>query len=231
VVFITLETSPKWFVKQLLSLASEIPLHQMRNNEDIWENFSKIANTSRQLEKLPLYLCATECSVEGITTEIRKIRQQREIGCVIIDYLQLLSLDYPQKEDLTEIINEIKNMAVAFKVPVIVLTQLNRNLEKRADKVPLLCDIRGLYNNLNAVDRVLFLYREFYYIWLNEPKKRPKETDEKFQKRHKEWKNRCNETEYLCDIIIAKNSGGYCGVVKMFSEWWTGRFGDWKNGY
>lgn len=126
---------------------------------------------------------------------------------------------------------EIKNMAVAFNVPVIVLTQLSRNLEKRSDKFPLLCDIRGLYNNLNAVDKVLFLYREYYYIINNEPRKRPKETDEKFQKRHDKWNTLCKETQNFCDVIIAKNSNGYSGRVKMFFEWWTGRFEDWKDGY
>lgn len=162
VVFICLELAKKRFAERLISIVSEVPTYQMRNNEDVWENFSKIVATSRQLEKLPLNLYATECNVENIITELQKIRQQKEIGCVIIDYLQLLSRDYPEQEDLTGIMIEIKNMAVAFNVPVIVLTQLSRNLEKRADKFPLLCDIRGLYNNLNAVDKVLFLYREYY---------------------------------------------------------------------
>ena len=231
VVFISLELAKKRFAERLISIVSEVPTYQMRNNEDVWVNFSKIVATSRQLEKLPLYLYATECSVENIITELQKIRQQKEIGCVIIDYLQLLSRDYPEQEDLTGIMTEIKNMAVAFNVPVIVLTQLSRNLEKRADKFPLLCDIRGLYNNLNAVDKVLFLYREYYYIINNEPRKRPKETDEKFQKRHDEWNTLCKETQNFCDVIIAKNSNGYSGRVKMFFEWWIGRFEDWKDGY
>ena len=231
VVFISLELAKKRFAERLISIVSEVPTYQMRNNEDVWVNFSKIVATSRQLEKLPLYLYATECSVENIITELQKIRQQKEIGCVIIDYLQLLSRDYPEQEDLTGIMTEIKNMAVAFNVPVIVLTQLSRNLEKRADKVPLLCDIRGLYNNLNAVDKILFLYRENYYIRWDEPRRRPKETDEKFQKRHNEWEKHERETANFCDIIIAKNNSGNCCYVKMFFDGWTGRFGDWENGY
>lgn len=231
VVFISLELAKKRFAERLISIVSEVPTYQMRNNEDVWENFSKIVATSRQLEKLPLNLYATECNVENIITELQKIRQQNEIGCVIIDYLQLLSRDYMEQEDLTGIMIEIKNMAVAFNVPVIVLTQLSRNLEKRADKFPLLCDIRGLYNNLNAVDKVLFLYREYYYIINNEPRKRPKETDEKFQKRHDKWNTLCKETQNFCDVIIAKNSNGYSGRVKMFFEWLTGRFEDWKEEY
>lgn len=231
VVFISLELAKKRFAERLISIVSEVPTYQMRNNEDVWENFSKIVATSRQLEKLPLNLYATECNVENIITELQKIRQQKEIGCVIIDYLQLLSRDYMEQEDLTGIMIEIKNMAVAFNVPVIVLTQLSRNLEKRADKFPLLCDIRGLYNNLNAVDKVLFLYWEYYYIINNEPRKRPKETDEKFQKRHDKWNTLCKETQNFCDVIIAKNSNGYSGRVKMFFEWWTGSFEDWKDGY
>lgn len=231
VVYIGLELAKKRFAERLISIVSEVPTYQMRNNEDVWENFSKIVATSRQLEKLPLNLYATECNVENIITELQKIRQQNEIGCVIIDYLQLLSRDYMEQEDLTGIMIEIKNMAVAFNVPVIVLTQLSRNLEKRADKFPLLCDIRGLYNNLNAVDKVLFLYREYYYIINNEPRKRPKETDEKFQKRHDKWNTLCKETQNFCDVIIAKNSNGYSGRVKMFFEWWTGRFEDWKEEY
>ena len=232
VVYINLELAKKFFTERLLSIVSGVMMYQMQNNEDIWENFNKIADTVRQLEKLPLYLCDAECSVESILAELQKIRQQKEIGCVIIDYLQLLSREYPEKEeDLTGVMAEIKNMAVAFKVPVIVLTQLSRNLEKRANKIPLLSDIRGLYNNLNAVDKVLFLFRENYYIHYDEPRRRRNETPEKFEKRHKQWEKRDKETENLCDIIVAKNNHGYYGYVEMYFEWWTGRFQDWKNGY
>lgn len=149
---------------------------------------------------------------------------------MVIDYLQLFGSEYQTKEDYSLIMAQIKALAVKFNVPVIVLSQLKRELEIRVDKRPLRCDIRGYDGNQNAADNILFLYRESYYIKYGEPTKHKKENDEHYQKRIKQWQKRCEEVEYLCEIIIAKNTNGYYGIIIMHSDWATGLFWDMKRG-
>ena len=113
-------------------------------------------------------------------------------------------------------------------MPIVVLSQLKRDLEYRADKRPLCCDIRGYTRNQNAADNILFLFRENYYIHNDEPRKRRNETDEKFNKRPDKWIKRERETANLCEIIVAKNSNGYYGYVEMHFDWETGLFWEEK---
>ena len=228
VVYITLEASKKWMAKSLLSFMSSVPRYEIHNCQELLNIFEKLAEASRQIEELPLYLADTDANIESIAAELQKIVRQQQIGCVIIDYLQMFEDYSSATEDYSEVVAEIKKLAAVYKVPIIVLTQLSRDIEKRADKTPLLCDIRGLNKHLNNADKVLFLYREAYYLWLCEPQKRKKETTEQYIRRYKDWEERCKKTKYSCDIIIARNNNGQCGRIKMFFDWGTGLFKDWQ---
>ena len=228
VVYVGLEYLPKEFAKKLLSLQTHIPFYKFRIGKDLDENFAKIQDAERAINKLPIYYVDDAYEVDDIAQKLHKIEQEKQIGCVVIDYLQLLGEEYQAKEDYSLIMAQIKVLAVKFDVPVIVLSQLKRELETRADKRPLRCDIRGYDRNQNAADNILFLYREIYYIRNSEPIKRKKETEEHYQKRVTEWQQRCNKTANLCEIIIARNSGGYCGIIKLHFDWGTGLFWEEK---
>lgn len=228
VVYVGLEYLPKEFAKKLLSLQTHIPSYKLRIGDDLNENFAKIQDAERALNKLPIYYVDDAYEVDDIAVKLHKIEQEKQIGCVVIDYLQLLGEEYQTKEDYSLIMAQIKALAVKFDVPVIVLSQLKRELETRADKRPLRCDIRGYDRNQNAADNILFLYREIYYIRNLEPTKRKKETEEHYQQRLTEWQQRCDETENICEIIIARNSGGFCGIIKLHFDWATGLFWEEK---
>lgn len=228
VVYVGLEYSPKEFAKKLLSLQTHIPYYKLRLGEDLDENFTKIRDAERALNELPIYYVDNVRSTDDIANKLHKIEQEKQIGCVVIDYLQLLGEEYQTKEDYSLVMAQIKALAVKFDVPVIVLSQLKRELETRADKRPLRCDIRGYDHNQNAADNILFLYREIYYIRFDEPVKRKKETDEHYLERVTQWQERCKEVDNLCDIIIAKNSNGYYGTIKLYFDWGTGLFVEWE---
>ena len=222
VVYIGLELSPKLFANRLLSLQTAVPTYKLRRGEDLGENFDKICKAERAFRELPIYYLGDIFEVDGIERELQKIEKQ--IGCVIIDYLQLLGEEYKTKEDYSLVMLQLKSLAVKLDMPIVVLSQLKRDLEYRADKRPLCCDIRGYARNQNAADNILFLFRENYYIKFAEPTKHKKETEEHYQKRVRQWQKRCDETENICEIIIARNSGGFCGVVKLHFDWATGLF-------
>lgn len=229
VVYISLDLAPKLFATRLLSLQTAIPTYKLRRGEDWGENFDKICKAERAFRELPIYYLGDVFEVDGIEKELQKVEKQ--VGCVIIDYLQLLGEEYQTKEDYSLIMLQLKSLAIKLDIPIVVLSQLKRDLEYRADKRPLCCDIRGYARNQNVADNILFLFRENYYIHNDEPRKRRNETDEKFNKRHDKWIKRERETANLCEIIVAKNSNGYYGYVKMHFDCNTGRFGDWKEGY
>lgn len=224
VVYIGLELAPKLFANRLLSLQTAIPTYKLRLAEDLGKNFDKICKAERTFRELPIYYLADIFEVDGIEKELQKIEKQ--VGCVIIDYLQLLGEEYQAKEDYSLIVLQLKSLAVKLGIPIVVLSQLKRDLESRADKRPLMSDIRGYARNQNAADNILFLYRENYYIKFAEPTKHKKETEEHYQKRVRQWQKRCDETENICEIIIARNSGGFCGIIKLHFDWATGLF--WK---
>ena len=80
-----------------------------------------------------------------------------------------------------------------------------------------------------TADKVLFLYRESYYINYDEPTKKRKETEEHFKKRLHEWENRCQEVQNLCEILIAKNNDGTCGCVNTYFNPSIGLFKDYPD--
>ncbi len=191
VVYIGLELAPKLFANRLLSLQTTIPTYKLRYAEDLGENFDKICKAERAFRELPIYYLADIFEVDGIEKELQKIEKQ--VGCVIIDYLQLLGEEYQTKEDYSLVMLQLKSLAVKLDIPIVVLSQLKRELESRADKHPLMSDIRRIMRNQNAADNVIFLYRESYYIQFAEPIKRKKETDDQYQKRFLKWQKRCKE--------------------------------------
>ncbi len=226
VVYIGLELSPKLFANRLLSLQTAIPTYKLRCGEDLGENFDKICKAERTFRELPIYYLGDIFEVDDIEKELQKVEKQ--VGCVIIDYLQLLGEEYQTKEDYSLIVLQLKSLAVKLGIPIVVLSQLKRELESRADKHPLMSDIRGIMRNQNAADNVIFLYRESFYIQFAEPRTRKKESDDQYQKRVRQWQKRCDETENICEIIIARNSGGFCGIIKLHFDWATGLFWEEK---
>ena len=150
VVYIGLELSPKLFANRLLSLQTAIPTYKLRRGEDLGENFDKICKAERTFRELPIYYLGDIFDVDDIEKELQKVEKQ--VGCVIIDYLQLLGEEYQTKEDYSLIVLQLKSLAVKLGIPIVVLSQLKRELESRADKHPLMSDIRGIMRNQNAED-------------------------------------------------------------------------------
>ena len=113
-----------------------------------------------------------------------------------------------------------------MKVSVIALSQLNRGLEQRDDKRPLMSDLRESGSIEQDADIVMFVFRENYYIHNAEPKRNTGETDEHFAKRTEEWQQRDRETANLGEVIIGKHRHGSTGTVKLF---WNGEYARFSN--
>ncbi len=191
------------------------------NFEKTYADFEEVINATKRISELPLYICDNLNDVYEMEDIIRQVNQQKHVAFIVVDYIQLFSLLEAGNE---RAMREIKSLAQVFNVPILVLSQLNRNLERRKNKRPFSRDIRGGDRKiLPYVDKLLFLYRESYYLMNEEPEIKSGETQEHFEKRQDEWKKQCKEIENECEIILAK---GRYGCVKCFFDTSTGIFDD-----
>lgn len=222
VLFFSFECPFKQLIARFIQLESKLFYWHLRENLN-YELFEKAIAAGRKISKLPLQISDSYgYTIDELKENILKLKKQANISFIVIDYLQLL---FFEQDDFIRIVREIKKLALNFDVPILLLSQLNRNSERRKDKRPLMSDLRGFPKRaLDFVDVILFLYREYYYSSLNEPKLQKRETEKHFQKRIEEWEKHCLEIKHECEIIIAKNRHGTTGFVKCFCDLSYGKF-------
>ena len=233
VAFFSLEMSADQLASRILSTVTQTPGNKMRTGELDNAQFTRIAAAVRELENIPLYIDDTPgVTINAIRTRARRLKRSKGLGLIVIDYIQLITGSSNKKsegnrvQELSEISRGLKIMAKELKVPVIALSQLNRGVEQRDDKRPLMSDLRESGSIEQDADIVMFVYRENYYLKNEEPKQKANETPDKFQQRIEEWKKRDRETTNLAEVIIGKQRHGPTGTVRLF---WNGDYAQFGN--
>ncbi len=233
VAFFSLEMSADELASRILSTVTQTSSQKMRNGALDAAEFTRIAAAVRELESIPMYIDDTPgISINAIRTRARRLKRSKGLGLVVIDYIQLISGTGSKKSDgnrvqeVAEISRGLKILAKELKIPVIALSQLNRGVEGREDKRPVMSDLRESGSIEQDADIVMFVYRENYYIHNAEPKMQEGDTPDKFQKKHDEWVIRDRETANVAEVIIGKNRHGSTGPVKLF---WNGEFTQFGN--
>ena len=199
VVFFSLEMSKEQLAYRLLTSESNIASMKLKTGNLYEEDWLKVNTIIKNLSLLPLFIDDTpNISIQDIKTKIKKILfEQNQIGLVIIDYLQLMQYAKfnieNRTQELSYITRSLKNLAREFKVPIIALSQLSRNVETRINKRPILSDLRESGSIEQDADLVLMVYRESYY------------SDETVSP---------NENN-LAEVIISKHRNGPVGVVEL----------------
>lgn len=221
ILYFNMKTHPKLLSERFITVSVNMSTYDLRNNIYSAEEFTKLAKAVCLLEKLPIYISKNGYDIDTIRQEIVKINSSTPIGCIFIDYLQLMNR---KTSDCSFLMNQIKELATSFDIPIVVLSQLTRDVETRADRHPCMTDISDFCKNRVVADKILFLYRESYYIICEEPTKKKNETDKHFVKRLQEWEERCKGAENLCEILIEENSDGRCGCVNTYFNLDTGLF-------
>ena len=233
VAFFSLEMSADQLASRILSTVTQTPGHKMRTGELDNAEFTRIAAAVRELETIPLYIDDTPgLNINAIRTRARRLKRNKGLGLIIIDYIQLIMGTGSKKtegnrvQELSEISRGLKILAKELNVPVIALSQLNRGVEQRDDKRPVMSDLRESGSIEQDADIVMFVFRENYYIQNEEPKQRAGETPEHLQNRMEEWQKRVRETANIGEVIIGKQRHGPTGTVKLF---WNGEFAQFGN--
>lgn len=233
VAFFSLEMSADQLASRILSTVTQTNGHKMRTGELDNAEFTRIAAAVRELEQIPLFIDDTPgLNINAIRTRARRLKRNKGLGLIVIDYIQLINGTGSKKtegnrvQELSEISRGLKILAKELQVPVIALSQLNRGVESRDDKRPLMSDLRESGSIEQDADIVMFVFRENYYIQNEEPKPKAGETPEHLQKRMDEWEARVRATKNIGEVIIGKQRHGPTGTVQLF---WNGDYAQFGN--
>src|SRR5207245_7246006 len=182
----------------------------------------KICECAIELQSLPFYVAETGgLSISQPTARARRLKRQKGLDLIVIDYIQLLQGSGKRGNDnrvqeITEITTNLKALAKELTVPIIALSQLSRQVENREDKRPQLSDLRESGSIEQDADVVLFVFREEYYLSNKEP--RPG-TDE-----HIKWQTEMEAAHGKAEVIIGKQRHGPTGTVYLQFEASVTRF-------
>jgi replicative DNA helicase len=232
VAFFSLEMSADQLATRVLAEQSGISSENLRMGKISQQDFRNLARAAAELESLPLYIDDTPgLTIASLRTRARRLKRQRGIGMIVVDYLQLLqgtgrNGNDNRVQEISEISRGLKTLAKELQLPVLALSQLSRAVEQREDKRPQLSDLRESGSIEQDADIVLFVYREEYYVASREPKRPIEGDDAKTFEAHDQWARDMERVYGLSELIIAKQRHGATGKVKLRFEAKITRFSD-----
>ncbi|QRM27530.1 replicative DNA helicase [Microvirga sp. VF16] len=221
--FFSLEMSAEQLATRIIAEQSGVPSYKIRRGDMREDDFYKITEAAREMQSIPFYIDQTGgISIAQLTARARRLKRQRGLDILIVDYLQLLSGSAKKGEnrvqELTEITTGLKALAKELAVPLIALSQLSRQVEARDDKRPQLADLRESGSIEQDADVVMFVYREEYYLKNKEPKPG---TEEYFK-----WQSEMDQVHGKAEVIIGKQRHGPTGTVQLAFQADITRFTD-----
>ncbi|TCO14216.1 replicative DNA helicase [Camelimonas lactis] len=213
--FFSLEMSAEQLANRIIAEQSGVASYKIRRGDLQEDEFIRIADAAREMQSLPLYIDQTGgISIAQLTARARRLKRQRGLDLLIVDYLQLLTGSTKKGDnrvqEMTEITTGMKALAKELQVPIIALSQLSRQVESRDDKRPQLSDLRESGSIEQDADVVLFVYRDEYYLKMKEPKPGSEE--------HFKWQAEMDQAHGKAEVIIGKQRHGPTGTVQLAFE-------------
>ena len=191
IAIFSLEMSKEQLASRMLSAEALVPNTSLSSGMISSDEWIKLAEAADALSRMPIYIDDTA----GITVpQIKaKLRRMKNLGLVVIDYLQLMespSFHNNRVNEVSEITRQVKLMAKELNVPIILLSQLNRSVESRQDHRPMPSDLRESGSIEQDADIILFIYREAMY-------------------------DKQNPNQSAAECIVAKNRHGSTGTINL----------------
>ena len=200
VLIFSLEMSKEQLVDRLLAAESGVNAWNLRTGNLSDSDFEKIGHAMGALSEAQIFIDdSAGISVSDMRTKARREAHQRELGLIIVDYLQLMSggarfsSDSNRVQEISEISRGLKGIARELNVPVIALSQLSRSVDSRSPAIPVLSDLRESGSIEQDADVVAFVYREDYY-------------------------NPDTENKNITKILIKKHRNGPTGDVDLYFD-------------
>ena len=199
VAIFSLEMSKQQLVKRMLCAEAEVEMSRVNLGNMQARDFEKLVNAMSSLAEAKIYINETSTTATDIKAQCRRLlMEEKELGLIVIDYLQLMDGGSNKTDDRNQYIaaisRSLKMLAKELNVPIIALSQLSRGVESRTDKRPMLSDLRDSGAIEQDADIVMFIYRDEYY-------------------------NKDNtENKGKAEIIIAKHRNGATGTVELLIQ-------------
>ena len=206
VAIFSLEMSKEQLVNRMLCAEALVDAQKVRTGELNNDDWNKMVEGMGRLSEAPIYIDDTPgITAMDIRAKCRRLKLEKGLGLVVIDYLQLMSgsgRSDSRQQEISEISRSLKAVAREIEAPVIALSQLSRACEARSDHRPMLSDLRESGAIEQDADLVAFLYRDEYYF--------PEKTEKK----------------NMAELIIAKQRNGPTGTVNLT---WLGQYTKFAN--
>ncbi|HEV2606467.1 MAG TPA: DnaB-like helicase C-terminal domain-containing protein, partial [Xanthomonadaceae bacterium] len=201
VVIFSMEMSASQLAFRLISSMGRVNASRLRTGQLEDEDWSRVNSAIRMLSEVKIFIDDTPgLSPVDLRGRARRLKRDHDLGLIVVDYLQLMQvpgMNENRTNEISEISRSLKGLAKELKVPVLALSQLNRSLESRTDKRPVMSDLRESGGIEQDADVIMFIYR-----------------DEVYNKTDLDKKG-------LAEIIISKQRNGPTGKVdlRFFGEY------------
>ena len=230
VIFFSLEMPAEQLMLRMLAAKTSIPLQNLRKGDMNDNEWSQLSGAFEDLNKKKLFVDdGGSININQLRARVRKLAQNEDnnISLVIIDYLQLMqgTGGKDRHQEVSDISRGLKMLAREMKIPIIALSQLNRGVESRPDKRPMLSDLRESGAIEQDADIIMFVYRDDVYKERDEARKE-KEAKDKGEEYKSSFVNKPIEE---AEIIIGKQRNGPIGTVKLDFQNALTRFVDKEN--
>ena len=208
-VIFSLEMSRSEITMRMLSAEARVALNNIRSGALTDEEWGRLAKRMGEISQAPLFIDdSPNLSLMEIRAKARRLKQRHGLKLIVIDYLQLMTAGKRvenRQQEVSEFSRNLKLLAKELDVPVIAISQLNRSPEQRADKKPMLSDLRESGSIEQDADVVILLHRDDMY----------------------DGQNRSGEA----DLIIAKHRNGPTRTVTVSAQLHFARFSDMAPSY
>ena len=216
VIFFSLEMPAEQLMLRMLAAKTSIPLQNLRKGDMDDKEWSNLSAAFDDLNSKKLFVDdGGSININQLRARVRKLAQIQEnnISLVVIDYLQLMQGlgNKDRHQEVSDISRGLKMLARELKIPIVALSQLNRGLESRPDKRPMLSDLRESGAIEQDADIIMFVYRDDVYKQRDEARKEKEAKDKGEDYKSKFIDKPIEEAE----IIIGKQRNGPIGTVKL----------------
>jgi replicative DNA helicase len=190
----SLEMSKEQLVTRMIAMDALVNSQKLQTGQLVDDEWDKIIESTEVIAEAPLFIDDNSAiSIADLRSKCRKLKQNNDLGLIIIDYLQLMSTTRAvesRQQFISEVSRSLKTLARELNVPIIALSQLNRAVDSRPDHKPVLADLRESGAIEQDADVVMFIYRDDYY-------------------------NPDTDKKGIAEIIIAKQRKGSTGSVDL----------------
>ncbi len=200
-VIFSLEMSKESLVSRLIAMEARVDAQALRTGNLTEKDWDDIIESSDVLSHAPLIIDDnSSITISELRSKCRKLKQMKDIGLVIVDYLQLMNASRPvesRQQFISEVSRALKGIARELSIPVIALSQLNRAVDSRPNHKPVLADLRESGAIEQDADVVMFIYRDDYYT------------------------KEASERPGIAEIDVAKQRNGSTGSIDLV---WQGKY-------